>query len=176
MKIDISSVVKNAESKLQINESGIIEDLKDVFGTVSVTKPVAFNGTLVNVKGMLYLEGKVLCTYDTQCDHCMAEMTRNLQVDIQEDLLEGDEGREGTEKDRFVYKGNWLILDKILADNIALALPMHHRCAQECAVICPKCGQPITGKGCDCSGDQSIDPRLAALKDLLDDKKADTAQ
>lgn len=172
MVIDISAVVKVAGAELKINESGIIEDLSDVYGVISVAGPVAFNGVVANLDGLLHLEGDAVCTYNTRCDYCNKQITRELRVRISEDLVEEQSDRE---EDQYTYVGNWLHLDKILSDNIALAMPMHHRCSENCHIICQKCGEPVTGKGCGCKQDQPIDPRLAALKDFMDKKHTDTA-
>lgn len=173
MKVDISAVVKIAGAELKINESGIIDDLSDVYGVISVAGPVAFKGVLTNLNGLLHLKGEAVCTYNTRCDYCNKSITRELRVRISEDLVE--EHNDNREDDQFTYNGNWLNLDKILSDNIALAMPMNHRCSEDCQIICPKCGEPVTGKGCGCNQEQPIDPRLAALKDLLDKKHTDTA-
>ncbi len=176
MKADISSVVRTAGAELEINEAGIIDDLKDVYGTIRVTRPVEFHGVLKNMNGLLQLKGKAICTYETQCDYCTGSITRTISVDILEDLAEEDpENESAPDDDQFTYQGSWLLLDKILSDNIALALPMRHRCKKDCGIICPKCGEPVTGNGCGCGKDQPIDPRLAALKNFTEQKHAGKA-
>lgn len=176
MKIDISAVTKTAGARMDINESEVIEDLNDIYGIISITQPVVFKGTLTNQLELLRLEGLAQCTYETQCDNCGRLITREHKVDIKEDLFEERLGEDrASDNEQFTYQGNWLELDKILSDNIALSLPMHHRCEEKCAIICPECGEPVTGSGCGCNKVQPIDPRLAALKDLLDQQQADKA-
>lgn len=175
MRIDISAVNKTAGAEMEINVSGVIEDLKDVFGIISITEPVAFKGTLTNQKELLRLEGEARCTYETRCDNCASPLKRQHRVIIQEDLFEENPDDPKTDDEQFTYQGNWLELDKILSDNIALTLPMQNRCEQPCAIICPECGKPVTGSGCDCDKDNRIDPRLAALKDFIDHQQADKA-
>ncbi|NLM11858.1 MAG: DUF177 domain-containing protein [Clostridiaceae bacterium] len=174
MIVDISAVVKVAGAELKINESGIIDDLSDIYGVISVVGPVAVNGIISNLDGVLHLEGDAVCTYSTRCDYCNRQISRELRVKISEDLVE--EQNVSDEEDQYTYSGNWLHLDKILSDHIVLAMPMHHRCGDDCQIICEKCGEPVTGNGCGCSMDQPIDPRLAALKDLIDKKHTDTAE
>lgn len=174
MMIDISAVLKVAGSEMKINESFVIEDLTDIYGVISVTEPVTFNGVISNINGLLHLEGDVVCTYNTRCDYCNKPISRELRVKISEDLVEEGSDRK-EDDDQYTYSGNWLYLDKILSDSIVLAMPMHHRCSENCQIICPKCGKPVTGEGCGCNLDQPIDPRLAALKDLFDKKQNDTA-
>ncbi|NLM28432.1 MAG: DUF177 domain-containing protein [Clostridiaceae bacterium] len=166
MRIDISKVIKTPGSKMEIYEAGIIENMKNIYGLISVTGPVVFKGSLNNINGMLRLNGKACCTYETQCDICGNKITRDLQADIHEVLV-----KEQTEHDddQYVYKDNWLELDKILSDNIVLSLPMSHRCSDKCDIICTGCGKPVTGTGCGCEDEQPIDPRLVVLKELIED-------
>jgi len=176
MKIDISDVKIIPGSELVIDESGIIPDLENIFGAISITGPVAFKGILSNINELMSLKGEATCIYKTQCDYCTEPITRELRVAIDEVLVETDEGNaEMTESDEYTYQGNWIILDKILSDNIALSMPMRHRCGQDCKIICPECGEPVTGMGCGCSDKQPVDPRLAALKKLIDNQNADDA-
>lgn len=175
MIVDISAVVKVAGAVLKIDESGIIEDLSDIYGVISVVGPVTFKGVIANLDGVLHLEGEAFCTYNTRCDHCNRPMTRDLRVKINEDLV--DEQKETPEEDQYTYSGNVLYLDKILSDQIVLAMPMHHRCSDNCQIICEKCGKPVTGNGCGCtSEDQPVDPRLAALKDFFKKENTDMAE
>ena len=55
MIVDISAVVKVAGAELKINESGIIDDLSDIYGVISVVGPVAVNGIISNLDGVLHL-------------------------------------------------------------------------------------------------------------------------
>lgn len=175
MRIDISAVNKTAGAELSINESGIIDDLKDVFGVIWVTQPVVFKGTLANQAQLLRLDGEVQCTYETRCDFCGESLLRVHRAAVHEDLFEEQPDEDKPDEDHFTYQGNWLELDKILSDNIALTLPMHHRCENKCQILCPECGEPVTGSGCGCDKDQRIDPRLAALKDFVVRQQADKA-
>lgn len=176
MKIDISDVKVILGSELVIEESDIIPDLKNIFDAISVTEPVCFKGVLSNMTELLSLKGKVTCTYETKCDYCTKPIAKKLQVAIDEVLVETDEGIENmTESNEYTYQGNQIVLDKILSDSIVLSMPMRHRCGEDCKIICPKCGEPVTGIGCGCNDKQPIDPRLVALKKLIDNQNADAA-
>lgn len=176
MKIDISLVKTVPGTELEIYESAIIPSLKDINGTVSVNSPVTFKGVLTNQNELLSLEGEATCVYETQCDYCIKPITRSFNVTINEALIETeDDGESMTESDEYTYQGNWIVLDKILFDNIVLSIPMHHRCDEECKIICPKCGEPVTGTGCGCYDRDPVDPRLAPLKKLVNNKNANDA-
>lgn len=173
MRVDISEVIMTAGARLYIDKAGIVEGLTDIYGLISVEGTVDFKGVLTNLDGLLHLEGKASCTYSTCCDSCSKPISRKLQINISEDLVQERQDRE--EDELYIYSGNWLNLDKILADSITLAVPMSHRCNDDCEIVCPKCGEPITAEGCSCAVEPKIDPRLAALKDLFDKEHSEKA-
>jgi len=57
-----------------------------------------------------------------------------------------------------------LDLGPVLADELALAEPMHPLCRPECQGLCPVCGRRLDDGACDHPA-ASIDPRLAPLAD-----------
>lgn len=176
MKIDISDIKLIPGSELAIDESGIIPDLKNIFDAISITGPVTFKGVITNINQLLSLKGEATCIYEVQCDYCAKPITRELRVEIDEVLVETyGSGGDMTESDEYTYQGNWVVLDKILSDNVALSMPMSHRCGQDCRIICPKCGEPATGMGCGCNAEQAVDPRLAPLKKLIENQNAEDA-
>jgi uncharacterized protein len=52
-----------------------------------------------------------------------------------------------------------------LREHILLSLPMHLVCREDCAGICPQCGQNRNSGHCECR-DEKIDDRWSALRDL----------
>ena len=59
-----------------------------------------------------------------------------------------------------------LDLDELVYSEVIVSLPMKHLCSEECRGICFKCGKNLNDGDCDCPK-KEIDPRLAALADLL---------
>ena len=59
-----------------------------------------------------------------------------------------------------------LDLDELATADILLELPSKHLCKPDCKGLCPDCGADLNETACDC-GKHRIDPRLEALKDLM---------
>ena len=55
-------------------------------------------------------------------------------------------------------------LAALVADELALAEPMHPLCRPDCRGLCPVCGRRLDDGACD-HGPPDVDPRLAALAD-----------
>ena len=59
-----------------------------------------------------------------------------------------------------------LDLTEALREQVLLELPMRPLCKPDCLGLCPVCGKNLNEGPCDCVK-ETIDPRLAGLKDLL---------
>ena len=59
-----------------------------------------------------------------------------------------------------------LDLSQLALEDVFLSLPSKLLCSEDCKGICPQCGKNLNEGPCDCK--KEIDPRLAALLDLLD--------
>ncbi len=57
---------------------------------------------------------------------------------------------------------------------ILVSLPTNPRCQADCRGLCPHCGADLNEEECECS-DERIDPRWAALQDLVHQQKKDDA-
>jgi uncharacterized protein len=59
-----------------------------------------------------------------------------------------------------------LDLSEVAVEQVLLALPMRMVCDEKCAGLCPRCGANRNLEGaCRCEPD--VDPRWAALKDIV---------
>jgi hypothetical protein len=63
------------------------------------------------------------------------------------------------------FKGDELDLSQLAREQILLNLPEQVLCREDCKGICPTCGKDLNEGDCKC-GEDEIDPRWAALKDL----------
>ncbi|MGI6084494.1 MAG: YceD family protein [Acetivibrionales bacterium] len=172
MKLDITSIIKNNGGTINIRIKEILEDLKTGLGTVSFINPVSFTGNVTNNNGMLILKGLAKVDYTTVCDRCVKEIKRELSVEINENIIEkeeaGDETDEILEDDRFTFSGNFLDLDRILADCILTSVPMSQVCREDCPGLCHMCGKEISTEGCNCNDNGTTDSRFEVLKGFFD--------
>lgn len=61
----------------------------------------------------------------------------------------------------------------LLWEEFLLSLPVKPLCRQDCKGLCPQCGQNRNSGTCACVEEEG-DPRLAALRGLIVDKKSNT--
>ena len=66
-----------------------------------------------------------------------------------------------------VTDGGFVDLGPLVRELSLLEIPMQVLCRPDCAGLCPECGVNWNEETCDCE-QETIDPRLAKLKELLD--------
>jgi uncharacterized protein len=83
---------------------------------------------------------------------------------------EGDEEIAEDDLTTSFYAEGSLDVIEMLREQFQLALPMKPLCAEACRGLCPECGANLNRTTCDCKPVWD-DPRLAALKGLLNREK-----
>jgi DUF177 domain-containing protein len=63
------------------------------------------------------------------------------------------------------YRGEGLLLEDVLKEQILLALPVKQVCRANCKGLCPHCGKNLNVESCDCASSMP-DPRWSALEDI----------
>ena len=164
MRLDLRDVilVPDAEKSFQCQV-----DLSDLefYGRKPIVRPVLAQGSEVNHAGALVLNGTARSELDLVCDRCGKEFSREKVVAL--DMLLADElEQEDSEDEIFLLDGNELDLDELVTTAFVLAMDTKNLCSEDCKGLCAKCGADLNLGPCGCRPE--VDPRLAALAQLLD--------
>lgn len=138
----------------------------DFNGTFPATRPVQVCGAVRNMAGALVLEGTASTELDLTCDRCLREFTREMTVPVDTLLAETLEDEENA--DIILLENGGIDLDDVFTTAFVLAMDQKHLCSEECRGLCARCGANLNEGPCPCKPE--VDPRLAALARLLDDK------
>jgi uncharacterized protein len=121
--------------------------------------------------------GRVETQLELECGRCLEPFP--VPVDSTFELryvpaaTSAEEGEREVEEDDLTtafYKDDRLDLSELMHEQFVLALPMKPLCSEGCKGLCPQCGTNLNKAACDCAPAWK-DPRLAALKGLLDKKE-----
>ena len=164
MRLDLRDVilVPDAEKSFQCQV-----DLSDLefYGRKPIVRPVLAQGSVVNHAGALVLNGTARSELDLVCDRCGKDFSREKVVAL--DMLLADElEQEDSEDEIFLLDGNELDLDELVTTAFVLAMDTKNLCSEDCKGLCAKCGADLNLGPCGCRPE--VDPRLAALAQLLD--------
>lgn len=120
------------------------------------------------------LVGSFAGRVEFQCARCLDPVERDVRSEF--DLLyrplgavQRDDEVSISEAETEVgfYKGDGLLLEDVLREQVLLAVPVKAVCGEACRGLCPQCGQNLNQGQCGCVVAES-DPRWQALQGLRD--------
>jgi uncharacterized protein len=106
------------------------------------------------------------------CARCLEPIARDVAKKF--DLLYRPQGSDAGKEELSVtaaeaeigyYRGEGLLLEDVLREQVLLALPLKAICRDDCRGLCPHCGKNLNQEQCKCA-EPLEDPRWAALKDI----------
>ncbi len=145
------------ELKLAAYEFGVSRPFK---------KPVRVFGEVGNFTGIVKIKANAIVKMQTECDRCAGDIEKQFTIPVEHILVThlNDE-----ENDDFLLINNFRFeFDPLVIEDIFLALPAKILCKDDCKGICSICGENLNNGQCSCQ--KPIDPRLEALKQLLDNE------
>ena len=163
MIIDLKKIFVNEASSMPI-EYALDLSTVEYSGLYPLKKPVVLSGLVSNKASLVRLEAKIFYEFDAPCDRCGVDTVREHTVTLEKSLAVSIEGEES---DTILLVPDMkLDLDELVYSEVLVSLPMKHLCHTDCRGICPKCGKNLNDGKCGCP-EKEIDPRLAALAELL---------
>ena len=143
-------------------------DLSDLCYGVSypVSEPVLAQGTVRNTAGVLMMEGQGRTTIHGICDRCAGSFDREVTFPIDVVLVTELANEENEDEWVFPLEGDSADLDDIVRTVFVLNLDSKLLCKEDCKGLCPRCGKNLNDGPCNCQ--KELDPRFAALKQLLE--------
>lgn len=112
------------------------------------------------IEGIL-VTGKAAADTSVRCARCLAGFTTDLVVEVCE-LFVAPGHEAGPDEDSYRVVGTSIALEPMLRDALALALPIHPLCRDDCKGLCARCGADLNEGPCGCTEDDT-DPRWAGL-------------
>lgn len=132
-------------------------DLYDISGSAKITR---------TAQGLLVLV-KIHAALPADCVRCLINFSQPLNIEFTELYAFSKKAVADAEfvlpEDGRINLG-WLVREYMLLD-----IPISSLCTPDCKGLCPICGENQNETTCD-HDNEAIDPRLAALKSLIDKK------
>lgn len=165
MRLDLRDIIHVPDARkdfqFQLDLSGL-----DFYGSNPIAHPVLAQGSVTNHAGALVLEGTASSILDLTCDRCGKAFSREKTVKL--DSLVAQELEDEENDDILLLEGTELDLDEAVTTAFVLAMDTKNLCSDDCKGLCAKCGADLNLGPCGCRPE--VDPRLAALAQLLDNK------
>ena len=164
MRLGLSQIIDRPGESVSFSDVVDLSDLQ--YGTsFPVTEPVKAEGTVRNTAGVLVMKGKISTCIHGICDRCTAAFDRELEILIDAVLVTELANEENEDEWVFTLEGDSADLEDIVRTIFVLNMDSKLLCSDDCKGLCCRCGKNLNDGPCDC--EKEIDPRLAALKQLL---------
>ncbi len=164
MLLSLKDIFVNDGMKSDYNYSLSLSDI-ELDGIYPFTSPVEVNAVVANKTGLVTLDIDVNFTYSRPCDRCFVDVDKDFKQHFSHRLVES---LEGDYNDEYIETTDYkLDLSELVTSDILLNLPSKYLCKGDCQGLCQKCGHNLNLGECACDK-RVIDPRLEALKELLD--------
>ncbi|MGN1420758.1 MAG: YceD family protein [Eubacterium sp.] len=166
MKIDLTELFNGSVDKKDIDYRLDLSNL--IYSTYNPIKnDVVVKGSLFSKADVVYLDVDISFDFFGFCDRCAEDVRKKFDFNVKRIVVEKLEN-ENDDDDYIVVKNRELDLDELVSEEVSLSLPSKILCKEDCKGLCPKCGANLNVKKCDCKSD--VDPRMAALLQLLDEE------
>ncbi|MBE7001218.1 MAG: DUF177 domain-containing protein [Ruminococcaceae bacterium] len=165
MRLELSSIIDRPGESLAFSTSVDLTDL--VYGTSQpVSEPVQAKGTVRNTAGVLVMKGLISTCIHGTCDRCTTDFDRDVEIPIDAVLVTELANEENEDEWVFPLEADAADLDDIVRTIFVLNMDSKLLCKEDCKGLCCRCGRNLNDGPCDCK--KEIDPRFAALRQLLD--------
>jgi len=164
MLLGLSKIIDRPGESVSFSTSVDLRDLQ--YGQCfPVSEPVIANGVVRNTAGAWVMTGSVQTTIHGVCDRCASEF--DLEIDFPIDVVLVTELANEENEDEWVFplEGDSADLEDIVRTVFVLNLDSKLLCKDDCKGLCCRCGKNLNDGPCSCQ--KELDPRFAALKQLL---------
>ena len=163
MRLELKDIIHVPDAKKTFQFQVDLSDL-EFYGRKPISRPVLAEGSVTNHAGALVLEGTARSVLDLACDRCGKEFSREKAVQLDSLVAQNLEDEENDEI--ILLDGTELDLDDVVTTAFVLAMDTKNLCSDDCKGLCAGCGVNLNEEPCRCRPE--VDPRLAALAQLLD--------
>ena len=167
MLLGLSKIIDCPGASIPFSVSVDLSDL--LYGeSYPVSEPVLAQGTVRNTAGVLMMTGDITTCIHGTCDRCAADFDREIRFPIDVVLVTELSNEDSEDEWVFPLEGDSADLDDIIRTVLVLNMDSQLLCSDDCKGLCCRCGKNLNDGPCNCQ--KELDPRFAALKQLLETK------
>ena len=164
MLLGLSQIMDCPGATVDFSTSVDLSDL--LYGTCyPVSEPVLASGTVRNTAGVLVMQGQIRTCIHGVCDRCASDFDQDVEFPIDVVLVRELANEENEDEWVFPLEGDSADLEDIVRTVFVLNMDTKLLCKPDCEGLCCRCGKNLNDGPCSCQ--KEIDPRLAALRQLL---------
>ena len=165
MLLGLAKIIDSPGASIPFSTSVDLSDLR--YGiSYPVSEPVVAEGIVRNTAGVMMMSGSIRTCIHGICDRCAGSFDRDVLIPIDVVLVTELVDEENEDEWVFPLEGDSADLDDIVRTVFVLNLDSKLLCKEDCQGLCHRCGKNLNDGPCNCQ--KELDPRFAALKQLLE--------
>ena len=165
MRLELKEIIHSPGASVSFSENVDLSDL--CYGTTyPVSEPVHIEGTVRNTADVLMMKGMITTCLHGVCDRCATEFSRNVEIPVDVVLVEEFTNEDSEDEGVFPLEAGTADLEEIVRTVFVLNLDSKLLCKDDCKGLCCRCGRNLNVESCSCQ--KELDPRFAALRQLLE--------
>ena len=165
MLLGLSKIIDCPGASVPFTASIDLSDLR--YGECyPVSEPVEASGTVRNTAGVLMMTGSIHTTIHGVCDRCASDFDADVEFPLDVVLVTELANEDNEDEWVFPLEGDSANLEDIIRTVFVLNLDSKLLCKEDCKGLCCRCGKNLNDGPCTCQ--KELDPRFAALKQLLE--------
>ena len=165
MLLSLSKIIDVPGESISFETSVDLSDL--LFGTCyPVSEPVLASGTVRNTAGVLVMTGKITTCLHGVCDRCASDFTADVELPVDVVLVTELSNEDSEDEWVFPLEADCADLEDIVRTVFVLNMDSKLLCKPDCKGLCCRCGKNLNEGPCSCQ--KELDPRFAALRQLLE--------
>ena len=165
MLLGLSKIIDCPGQSISFSTDVDLCDLR--FGTCEpVRDPVHASGVVRNTAGVLVMTGSIQTRLYGVCDRCASDFERDVEFVLDVVLVTELADEENEDEWVFPLVGDSADLEDIVRTVFVLNMDSKLLCDPDCKGLCYRCGKNLNEGPCNCQ--KELDPRFAALRQLLD--------
>lgn len=179
MLVNLTDVFTNEGQVQEQNVPYDADTFANPFGTFQIREksPVALRLSNIGQSKAL-VQGNATFIFALACDRCLRDVDYTFELSFDRVVVSPDyKGASMGDKDSMededsseLMEGYHLNVDELIRNELLLNWPTKVLCREDCRGICKTCGKNLNDGSCGCD-DFVPDPRMAAIKDLLNANK-----
>lgn len=173
MKINLKKAKEEFDQYLELDFSIDLESIEGVH-SLRITEPIRAKGKVYFTRDGMFLNLRAQARIESSCSRCLKDFEETLGLKLDYEIVSTEEAEEmDEEEDILVVDHDVMDLEEVIIEELIMKAPMKPLCKEDCKGICNTCGQNLEKGNCNCQPrekeDETIDPRLAKLKGLLEE-------
>ena len=166
MRLDVKPILRSPEKRIPFQFEMDLSDM-EFSGRYPISRPVAVEGEVSSSADVLHLDLTAKTVLDAMCDRCGKEFTQEKVVAYS--CVLSDELQDESNVDIVPLENDTVDADELARTAFILEMDTKTLCSEDCKGLCPRCGADLNLGPCSCK--KEVDPRLAALAKLLENKE-----